>query len=120
MSEFGFHGAPVQFTIISGIIVVAVIGIFGYIIVQLIMTRKKNDSSPRETVEAAVVGKRVDVSGFDHTHTTYYATFQLWNADRLELKIKGDEYGMIAEGDRGILSYQGTRFLSFERKKDNP
>ncbi|MBS7238901.1 MAG: DUF2500 family protein, partial [Acetatifactor sp.] len=29
----------------------------------------------------------------------------------------GEEYGMLAEGDCGKLSFQGTRYLSFERSK---
>ena len=27
----------------------------------------------------------------------------------------GLEYGMLAEGDAGRLTFQGTRYLSFER-----
>ena len=29
--------------------------------------------------------------------------------------VLGTEYGQLAEGDRGELAFQGTRFLSFER-----
>lgn len=42
-------------------------------------------------------------------------TFELENGKRLELGVKDPEYGMLAEGDRGRLSYQGTRYLGFER-----
>lgn len=28
----------------------------------------------------------------------------------------GGEYGMLAEGDFGDLSFQGTRYLGFERR----
>ena len=34
---------------------------------------------------------------------------------RLELKVDGSEYGMLAEGDCGMLSFQGTRYLGFVR-----
>ncbi|MBQ4627771.1 MAG: DUF2500 domain-containing protein, partial [Clostridia bacterium] len=47
--------------------------------------------------------------------TTYYATFQFESGDRLELAVPSSEYGMLVEGDKGKLSFQGTRFLSFER-----
>lgn len=33
----------------------------------------------------------------------------------MELGVSGSEYGMLAEGDSGKLTFQGTRYLSFER-----
>jgi hypothetical protein len=33
----------------------------------------------------------------------------------MEFAVSGNQYGMIAEGDFGRLTFQGTRFLSFER-----
>jgi len=53
--------------------------------------------------------------GHTTTSTTYYATFQMESGDRMELRLDGYEYGMLAEGDRGKLSFQGTRYLSFEK-----
>ena len=48
--------------------------------------------------------------------TSYYVTFELENGGRMELSVKGSEYGMLVEGDTGALSYQGTRYLGFERR----
>jgi hypothetical protein len=42
-------------------------------------------------------------------------TFQVDSGDRMELSVSGSEYGMLVDGDRGKLSFQGTRYLSFER-----
>lgn len=50
-----------------------------------------------------------------HSSTRYYATFQVESGDRMELAVSGPEYGMLAEGDRGTLTFQGTRYLGFER-----
>ena len=85
----------------------------------------KNNNSPRLTVPAKVVSKRTSVShghhhsANGHMHTTsstwYYATFEVESGDRMELGISGREYGMLAEGDTGKLTFQGTRYLSFER-----
>jgi len=33
----------------------------------------------------------------------------------MEFSVSGSEYGMLAEEDTGKLTFQGTRFLSFER-----
>ncbi len=83
----------------------------------------KNNHAPRLTVEATVVTKRGDVSHHHnagthttHTSTTYYVTFQVSSGDRMELHVPGSEYGMLVEGDFGDLTFQGTRFLGFERK----
>lgn len=45
----------------------------------------------------------------------YYVTFQFESGDRMEFQVYGSEYGMLAEGDEGKLTFQGTRYLSFER-----
>ena len=47
--------------------------------------------------------------------TSYYVTFEVESGDRLELRISGSEYGLLAEGDFGMLTFQGTRYLSFDR-----
>ena len=91
----------------------------------------RNNRSPQETADARVVAKRMKVSGHggtamtnnvsamntihSSTHTQYFVTFELENGKRLELGVKDPEYGMLAEGDLGRLSWQGTRYLGFER-----
>ena len=83
----------------------------------------KDEKSPRLTVDATVISRRTArsrpmtnkrYSGRDYTN--YYATFQFESGDRMELQMQGHEYGLIVEGDRGKLSFQGTRYLGFERK----
>ena len=86
----------------------------------------KNNYSPRLTVEAVVVAKRTNVTHHHHggvnehhhyhTSTSYYVTFQVQSGDRMELHMSGQEYGMLVEGDHGLLSFQGTRYLGFERQ----
>lgn len=126
---FGFGGFDVIFAvfpILFIIVFVLVIGTFIVTAVRGVSTWNKNNASPRLTVSARVVSKRTDVThhhhhsggtGVGHTHssTWYYATFQVESGDRMELSVTGPEYGMLAEGDQGSLSFQGTRFLGFER-----
>ena len=87
-----------------------------------INTWNKNNNSPRLTVTAEIVAKRTKVfhnqqsDGFNTTtSTSYYVTFEVKSGDRMELAVTGKEYGQMAEGDIGELSFQGTRFLGFER-----
>ena len=47
--------------------------------------------------------------------TTYYVTFQVESGDRMELHVTGQEFGLLVEGDQGKLTFQGTRYLGFER-----
>lgn len=82
----------------------------------------KNNNSPRLTIPAKVVAKRTNVSHHSnasghghHTSTTYFVTFEVESGDRLELRLRGNEYGMLIEGDLGKLTFQGTRYLGFER-----
>lgn len=42
--------------------------------------------------------------------------FQIDCDDRMELTVRGSEYGILAEGDVGMLSFQGTRYLGYERE----
>lgn len=118
------------FGVIFFIVFAIVIGTIIYILIKGISTRNKNNHSPRLTVTADVVAKRTDVSRHQHAnvgdlsgahgyHTTsstwYYVTFQVESGDRMELSVSGSEYGMLAEGDYGKLTFQGTRYLGFER-----
>ena len=117
------------FAIIPVIIIIGFVVVFGIIIANLIKGGRqwsKNNQSPVLTVDAAVVAKRVSVlhnhMGSDGTPitasaTTYFATFEVASGDRMEFKIGGREYGMLAEKDRGRLTFQGTRYLSFDREK---
>ncbi len=97
-----------------------ILGFFIFMAVKGIIQWNKNNNSPRLTVNALITGKRISVT---HHHnnaavtssTTYYVTFQVESGDRMELTVNGSEYGLLAEGDRGKLSFQGTRFLGFER-----
>ena len=50
-----------------------------------------------------------------HTSYSHYATFEFANGERMELRLPGKQAGLLVEGDRGRLSWQGNRFLGFER-----
>lgn len=103
--------------------------VFGTILVTLIRGIREwnnNNHSPRLTVPATVVSKRTNVSRHSHngagahhhstTSTSYYVTFQFESGDRLELHLSGQQFGLLVEGDRGDLTFQGTRYLGFSRR----
>ena len=97
--------------------------VFIVILVKIIGQWHNNNQSPRLTVPAVVVAKRGhtthhhDAGNIHHSHssTAYYVTFQFESGDRLELHVPHNQFGYLVEGDRGMLTFQGTRFLGFER-----
>ena len=121
---YGFGMSFNMFGILFTIVFVIVIGTFIVVAVKGISQWNKNNHSPRLTVPATVVAKRTNVSHHHsatnnhhhHTSTTYYVTFQVESGDRMELLMTGNEYGMLIEGDFGKLTFQGTRYLGFERE----
>ena len=120
MFGFGFFDSvfPVLFTVMF----VLVLGVIIVTLVRNVSQWHKNNNSPRLTVQATVVSKRMEVTHHHdanmhtrHSSTWYYATFQVESGDRMELSIPDRDYGYLVEGDRGNLAFQGTRFLSFSR-----
>ena len=94
------------------------------LIAGLVRTIKEwhhNEQSPRLTIPVTVVTKRTAYRrAMRNSHsingrTNYFATFQVESGDRLELELSGSEYGLLVEGDKGKLTFQGRRFLNFER-----
>ena len=48
--------------------------------------------------------------------TFYYVTFEDEQGVRRELSVNGHEYGLLAEGDIGLLSYRGDWYKGFARE----
>lgn len=107
-----------------------ILAVFVWVFVLVLMRRHKNNRFPRLTVEAWAVSRRADTDVTNHpvagdvtgahgytssSFTTYYVTFEVESGDRMEFIVPPSEYGYIAEGDHGRLTFQGTRFLSFAR-----
>ncbi|URZ86800.1 DUF2500 family protein [Floricoccus penangensis] len=86
--------------------------------IRSFMRRSKNNNLPQVNTRARVVSKRANLNNFNKplTTTNYFVNFEVENKDRVEFNILGSDYGMIAEGDVGMLEYQGTRFLDFKRE----
>ena len=121
--DFIFSAGPpiikLGFIIILTIIVV--------IIIRGVTQWNRNNNSPVLTVRSKIVARRTAVSHDHHvqsgnmaanhfsTSTTYFVTFEEESGKRMEFRIPHAEFGLLAEGDSGQLTYQGTRYKSFER-----
>lgn len=126
-SGFGmFSVMETLFPIFFIIVFVIVIGTFVATGMRSFSAWSRNNNSPRLTVHARVINKRTQV-GYrrhrgtnDHCHThgytNYFVTFEVDSGDRMELEVTGEESGLMIEGDEGLLTFQGTRFLGLERE----
>lgn len=122
MDSFMFNVFPSIFTIMFLLFA----AMFIFIAIRGITNTVRNARSPIITVEAKVIGKRMDVSTHANSSndngisnstssTTYYVTFETEHGERLELSLSGRVYGILIEGDYGKLTYQGTWFKDFQR-----
>jgi hypothetical protein len=103
------------------IFLVVMVGIIAVSAGRGLLQWSRNNSSPMLTVPARIVSKRSEVrqqqeeGTTSRTTTSYYLTFEVPSGARMEFKVDGHEFGMSAEGDRGSLTYQGTRYYGFKR-----
>ena len=73
----------------------------------------KNNTSPRETVKARVVDKKSEVTYIQQeqngmmTNTPQWSYYIVFEFEK--------EYKRICEGDCGDLTFQGTRYIGFEK-----
>ena len=121
LAQFGgssFGGPPPIFVFFFVVIFVFIIGSILVKVIGGVSEWSANNARPVATEDAKLVAKRTEVSGGKNsTSTTYYATFELASGERAESKISGRDYGLFAEGDRGQLTHQGTRFMGFDRQR---
>jgi len=130
MFSDSFGGFGMMFTIVPILFFIVFTFVFVIIIINVVKGAKRwrlNNDSPVLTVEAKVVTKRSDVSyhrqgnmvnnnmDMGYSSTNYYITFEVQSGDRMEFNVQDTEYGMLTEGDKGSLTFQGTRYLSFVR-----
>lgn len=103
--------------ILMGGFFVVFIGIMIILFIKSFSGWNHNNNQPRINTKARVVAKRTSVRGGGETraYNVYYVTFELESGDRLELQVRGDEYGQLVEGDTGDLQFQGTRYWGYTR-----
>jgi len=81
---------------------------------------EKQGKKPVYNIQAVVKGKRTLIEADpDHPNipkTRYFVTFHKRDGIRVEMEVPGEDYGLAAEGDEGILVYsKGDEFIVFRR-----
>lgn len=90
---------------------ILILSLFVVVILKGVKEKRSNDKEEILKKYGKVISKRIFVREF----TTYYVTFELDSNERKEFHVSGEEYGLLVENDYGLLIFQGTRFISFER-----
>lgn len=99
------------------------------IIVTSVVRKRRNDNAPQKTENAAVAAKRTSVQSHPiagdasgaHGYTRFdihHVAFLTEDGTQTEFVVDEQVYERLTEGDRGRLTYQGTRFISFEPAAD--
>jgi len=129
----GSFGPPAGFDIMFTVFPILFLVVFVIVIVSIIgngVRYYQNAQSPKETVFAKVVAKRMEVRGQSHHHhhhdhgagmthhssrTYYYITLEFDNGERKEYLDVKNLYGLVVEGDEGYAAVQGDWIVAFER-----
>lgn len=104
--------------------------VFIYILVKNLSGQAGIGLSPRTAVQAGVIDKKENISRTQHplnndltgasgfttsTRTSYEVTFQLSGGERKTFTVERAVYELLLEGDYGTLTYQGPKYIGFER-----
>lgn len=111
---------PLFFKLFGGFVFLIVVGGIASVFIRGISQYVANNAANPVEKPARVVTKRTEVwggSGEMSANTNYYVTFEFHDGARIELTVKGAEYGLLVEGDSGVLSHQGTRYKGFRRSR---
>lgn len=119
------------FSIMRVVFFIAFVLVLGFIAVAIgrgIKEWSQNNAQPKIPAAALITAKRTALTHHHHytgvsdnqhmhmtTSTSYFITCEFTSGDRMEFSVSAREYGLVSEGDTGILTSQGSRFISFER-----
>ena len=81
---------------------------------------EREGRKPIYNIQAEVKGKRTLVEADPDNpaipRTRYFVTFHKRDGNRIEMEVPGEDYGLAAEGDEGVLVYsKGDEFVVFKR-----
>ncbi|GAA1397349.1 DUF2500 domain-containing protein [Luteococcus peritonei] len=96
--------------------------VFALVVGNLLWRGGRYVAARPQSAPAVCVARRMEVRGSAGTGdltssstTWYHATFEFADGSRPELDLSGRAYGLLAEGDRGLLTWRDTVFKGLER-----
>ena len=107
----GFHSMSPA----AALFPLAIVGVGVIVILRKALGPLVQSSGPVERRAALVLDKRVEISGGDSSHTSYFVTLVDVSDARKEFSAEGPLYGTLAQGDAGAAFARGDRLLEFRR-----
>ena len=113
---------------IPAMLVIFVVVMIFAIPAGLAMSKKTNNNiygddeygSTKEEKNTKIIARRTTPHPLNQAVMINMVVFEMANGSRVELTIKDpNTYGIMVEGDRGTLKYQGKKFVGFERDSNN-
>ena len=95
-----------------------------FVIATRVQAWSRNNSLPVNEAAAVVTHRRTqkfinlvnaNIYGHNTTSHSYYITFLTKDGKQIEFKVTNKDYHSTAEGEKGILTFQGTRYISFQK-----
>lgn len=114
-----WEAMQVPLTMIGGGLLAIILLMLVARLTGMVNVEAKTGEKPVYNMQAVVKGKRTLVEADPENpsipKTTYFLTFHKRDGNRIELQVPGEDYGLAAEGDEGILVWQGDEFVVFKR-----
>jgi hypothetical protein len=96
-------------------VIIIILGILSFVILPRIIRWLRNESAKLVETQGKVISRRANVSSrMFGTSTWYYITFEFEENRRIELRVPGNQFGLIVEGDHGKIIFKGSRFINFK------
>lgn len=97
-----------------GIVFAAILIVFVVTLARNIAEWAHNNKQP-QALAKRIARHHHNHDGHMHTSRSYHVTFEYADGVQIEARVPRAVYNDICEGDGGILTMQGTRFIGFER-----
>lgn len=112
----GSSAAEGQILLFLGLLGLGLAAMAVWTAVQQLLQWHRNNRAPRLTLSAAVTDKRTrEYHSRYRDSLTCYVTFAAEDGTEREMEVDQFLYETLSAGDQGSLTFQGTRFLGFER-----
>lgn len=116
--------------IVYVVIGLSLLGAFAGIAV-VIKNRNEQAKLPIERTPATVIGTRTETKLMNQNFTSgtvdsagayeskqYYADFRIKGQKKLSFRMKRKEWLKLHDGDKGILVYQGNKWMAWEQETE--
>lgn len=109
----------IAFTMVGGGLIAILLLMLVAKLTGRVNVEEREGRKPIYNIQAQVKGKRTLVEADPEnpavSRTRYFLTFHKRDGNRVEMEVPGEDYGLAAEGDEGILVWQGDAFVVFKR-----